>query len=372
MKAAVFEHPGKPITIYHDINLNEPRDHEVCVRVHYCGVCHSDLNVINGSFPAFGTVILGHEAAGIVEKTGAQVTHVKAGDHVVLTCAAPCGHCYFCLRKNFSLCQNASGTQLFSLADGTSALSRQGEKIYHGLGVAAFAEQVVIAGNAAVKIDKDIPLQLACLAGCALQTGIGAVLNTARVEQGATVLIMGLGGVGMAAVQGARIAGASIILASDPVAERRDLALKFGATHVNNPLEMKVEKECRKLSNKIGMDYAFETAGIAKLIETGINCIRPGGMTVAVGAPPLDQGITINPVTLFSSFEKKLCGCMLGSCNSLTDIPKLLQFWKDGKLNLEDMVTAIRPLEEINEAFEDMKNGKGLRTVLKINHTNSI
>ena len=366
MKAAVLENVGEALKIHHDVSINEPRDNEVRVNIKYCGVCHSDLNVVNGSFPAFGTVILGHEAAGIVEKVGSQVTHLKVGDPVVLTCAPPCGHCYFCVRKNFSLCQNATAAQLFSLADGTSALSRQGEKIYHGLGVAAFAEQVVIAANAAIKIDKDIPLELACLAGCALQTGVGAVLNTAKVETGASVLIMGLGGVGMAAVQGARLAGASVILVSDPIAERRELALKFGATHVNNPLEVKVEKDCRKLSNKIGMDYAFETAGIAKLIETAINCIRPGGMAVAVGAPPLDQGITINPVTLFSSFEKKLCGCMLGSCNSLTDIPKLLQFWKEGKLNLEDMVTAIRPLEEINEAFDDMKSGKGLRTVLKI------
>ena len=198
------------------------------------------------------------------------------------------------------------------------------------------------------------------------------MLNTAKVEPGATVLIMGLGGVGMSAVQGAKIAGASLILVSDPIEARREMALKLGATHSINPLEPTahgniVEKTCRKLTNKIGVDYAFETAGIAKLIETGINCIRPGGMTVAVGAPPLDQGIAINPVTLFGSMEKKLCGCMLGSCNSLVDIPRLLQFWKDGKLNLQDMVTAVRPLEEINEAFDDMKAGRGIRTVLKIN-----
>lgn len=366
IKAAVLEKTGATLHIYPDVQLEEARAGEVRVRIRACGVCHSDLNVLTGAFPAFGTVILGHEAAGVVEQCGEGVTHLAPGDHVVLTIAPPCGHCYFCQRQQFTLCQNATGTQLFSLADGSSALSRQGEKIYHGFGVAAFAEQVVLPARAAIKIEKDIPLELACLAGCALQTGVGAILNTAKVEQGATVLIMGLGGVGLAAVQGARIAGASLILASDPVAERREMALKFGATHVINPLEKKVEKECRKLTHNIGMDYAFETAGIAKLIETGINCIRPGGTTVAVGAPPLDQGITINPVTLFSSFEKKLCGCMLGSCNSLTDIPKLIQFWRDGKLNLEEMVTSIRPLEEVNEAFADLKNGKGIRTVIKL------
>lgn len=365
MRAAILETPGQPFCIHDDVTINEPRADEVLVRIRYCGVCHSDLNVWNGSFPAFGRVILGHEAAGIVEKTGSRVQTVKPGDHVVLTIAPPCGECYFCKRHNFTLCQQASGSQLFALPDGTSALSHRGEKIYHGFGVAAFAEYVVIPARAAIRIEHDVPLELACLAGCALQTGVGAILNTAKVEAGATVLIMGLGGVGLAAVQGARIAGASVILASDPVAERREMALRFGATHVINPLDKKIDRECRKLTNNIGMDYAFETAGIARLIETGINCIRPGGMTVAVGAPPLDQGITINPVTLFSSFEKKLCGCMLGSCNALVDIPRLIHFWREGKLNLEDMVTAVRPLSEINEAFDDLKAGRGIRTVLK-------
>jgi Zn-dependent alcohol dehydrogenase len=371
MKAAILESAGQSLKIYHDVQINGPRDGEVLVQVKNCGVCHSDLNVVNGSFPVFGTVILGHEASGIVEKVGAGVTQLQAGDHVVLTIAPPCGHCYFCLREDYSLCQKNTGMNQFSLPDGSIALSRHGEKIYHGFGMAAFAEKVVLPARAAIRIDKDIPFELACLAGCALQTGVGAVLNTAKVEQGATVLIMGLGGVGISAVQGAKIAGASIILVSDPVAERREMALKLGATHAVNPLEATlhgniVEKTCRKLTNKIGMDYAFETAGIAKLIETGINCIRPGGLTIAVGAPPLDQGISINPVTLFGSMEKKLCGCMLGSCNSLTDIPRLLQFWREGKLNLQDMVTSLRPLEEINEAFADMKAGRGIRTVLKI------
>lgn len=366
MRAAILEAPNQPLVIRDDIDINNPRAGEVLVRIKHCGVCHSDLSVVNGSLPAFGRVILGHEASGVIEKTGDDVKHLLPGDHVVLTIAPPCGHCYFCQRGNYSICQNATGTQLFSLPDGSSALSCKGEKIYHGFGVAAFAEKVVVPARAAIKIEKDIPFELACLAGCALQTGVGAVMNTAKVEQGATVLIMGLGGVGLSAVQGARIAGAGIILASDPVAERREMALKLGATHVINPLEKKVEKECRKLTNNIGMDYAFETAGITKLVETGIQCIRPGGTTVAVGAAALDQGVTINHFTLFSSAEKKLCGCMLGSCNSLTDIPRLISFWREGKLNLKDMVTAVRPLEEINEAFEDMKSGKGIRTVLKL------
>jgi len=180
MQAAVLETVGEALKIYSDVQLQPPRSHEVRVRVRACGVCHSDLNVVNGAFPAFGTVILGHEAAGVVEQCGEGVNHVQAGDHVVLTIAPPCGECYFCQRHQFTLCQNATGTQLFSLADGSSALSRHGEKIYHGFGVAAFAEQVVLPAKAAIKIDKDIPFELACLAGCALQTGVGAVLNTAK------------------------------------------------------------------------------------------------------------------------------------------------------------------------------------------------
>jgi Zn-dependent alcohol dehydrogenase len=366
MKAAVLETPGQPLEIFSDVEINDPREGEVLVKVAFCGVCYSDLNVLNGTFPAFGTVILGHEASVIVEKVGAGVKGLSPGDPVVLTCAPPCGECYFCLKGDHSLCQQATGSQLFSLPDGTSALSRNGEKIYHGFGTAAFAEYTVVPENAAIRIQNDIPLDLACLTGCALQTGVGAVLNTAKVEQGASVLIMGLGGVGMAAVQGARIAGASTILVSDPVQERREMALKLGATHAIDPVEHNVIKHCKKITNGIGMDYAFETAGIAKLIETGVECIRPGGTTICVGAPPLDEGITINPVTLFGTMEKKLCGCMLGSCNSLVDIPRLLNFWKEGKLDLESMVTSRRPIEEINEAFEDLKNGVGIRTVLAI------
>jgi S-(hydroxymethyl)glutathione dehydrogenase/alcohol dehydrogenase len=177
---------------------------------------------------------------------------------------------------------------------------------------------------------------------------------------------MGLGGVGIAAVQGARLAGAAVILASDPVAERRGLAKRFGATHVIDPLSEDIAQRCRELTDNIGMDYAFETAGIAKLVETGIAVTRSGGTTVCVGAASLDQGITINPLTLFSSCEKKLCGCLLGSCNSLLEIPRLVSLWKSEQLDLAGMVSRTRPLSEINEAFADLKSSRGIRTVLAL------
>ncbi|MCB1843099.1 MAG: zinc-binding dehydrogenase, partial [Halioglobus sp.] len=197
-------------------------------------------------------------------------------------------------------------------------------------------------------------------------TGVGAVINTAQVETGATVIVMGLGGVGISAVQGASLAGASLILASDPVAERRELARLFGATHVVDPVNENVLELCQQLTDNIGMDYAFETAGIARLTEEAINLIRPGGTTVCVGAPPLDQGIEINPFVMFSSFEKKLLGCLMGSCNSLHEIPRLASLWQSKRLDLENMVTNRRPIEEINEAFDDLKAGRGIRTVLAL------
>lgn len=366
MKAAVFEQIGQPIKLYDDIDIIEPRAGEVRVKISYCSVCHSDLSVVDGTLPAFGHVILGHEAAGVVESVGAGVSRLKVGDHVVLTPVPPCGTCYFCIRGETTLCANNTSLYTSALADGNTGLSRNGEVIYRGLGVGAFAEYVVTQENGAVKIAPDVPLELACLMGCALQTGIGSVLNTAKVETGATVVIMGLGGVGIAAVQGARLAGAAIILASDPVAERRELARKFGATHVIDPFSEDLAQRCLQLTDNIGMDYAFETAGIAKLVETGIAVTRSGGTTVCVGAAALDQGIEINPLTLFSSCEKKLCGCLMGSCNSLLEIPRLISLWKNRQLELAGMVTRTRPLSEINEALEDLKSGVGIRTVLAL------
>ena len=364
MKAAVFEGVGKPIQVYEDVDIIEPRPGEVRVKVSYCSICHSDLSVVDGSLPAPGDVILGHEASGVVESVGAGVDNLAVGDHVVLTPVPPCGHCYFCLRGDATLCANNLSLYNFALADGNTGLSRNGEVIYRGLGVAAFAEYVVTSPHGAVKIPPEIPLELACLMGCALQTGIGSVLNTAQVETGATVTVMGLGGVGIAAVQGARLAGASVILASDPVAERRELAKSFGATHVIDPLAEDLSARCLELTQNIGMDYVFETAGIAKLVETGIDLVRPGGAVVCVGAAPLDQGIEINPFTMFSSLEKKLLGCLMGSCNSLHEIPRLSCLWQSEQIDLENMVTNRRPLEEINEAFDDLQAGRGIRTVL--------
>ena len=367
MRAAVLYEAGKPLEICDDIDIIEPRSGEVRVQVKYCGLCHSDLGIADGSSPLMDSpIILGHEASGVVESVGPGVTGLEPGDHVVMTPCPPCGRCYYCQREEHSLCVNSSSIMTGALLDGETGLSRKGERVIRGVGVAALAEYVITPASGAVKIDKDVPLETACVIGCALQTGIGAMLNTAKVVEGATVLIMGAGGIGIAAVQGARLAGASMIVVSDPNPSRREAAVEFGATHTIDPTAEDVSARSFELTDSIGMDYAFETAGVASLVEDGLNATRNGGTIVCVGAPPLDQSITIPHAVLFTISQKKLCGCMLGSVNSLREIPRLVALWQAGKLDLEGMITARRPLEEVNEGFADLAAGKGIRTVLQI------
>jgi Zn-dependent alcohol dehydrogenase len=364
MRAAVLETQGQPLVI-DDVDIATPRAGEVRVAVKHCGLCRSDLSLIDGTFPAPVPVVLGHEAAGVVEEVGPGVDDLAAGDPVLLTPCPPCGQCYWCVRGEPGVCVNALCIQTNTLSDGTTGLSRAGQTVYRGVGLAAFAEYVITPATGAVKIDPDTPLDVACVIGCAVQTGVGAVLNTAKVEEGATVLIMGLGGVGLATVQGARLAGASRIIVSDPVAERREAAARFGATDVLDPAKDDLASVCHDLTG-VGVDYAFETAGRASLVQIGLAATRTGGTTVCVGAPPLDESIQILPAAVFTASEKKLLGSLLGSSNSLREIPRLIGLWKAGKLDLEGLITTRRPLAEINEAVEDMKEGRGIRTVLAV------
>jgi Zn-dependent alcohol dehydrogenase len=330
-------------------------------------VCHSDLSVVDGSFPSPLPIVLGHEAAGVVEEVGAGVTSVAPGDQVVLTPLPACGTCYFCTRGQPTLCAVYSAS-LFSnlLPDGTSPLSRHGDIVYRGLATAAWAERTIMPAAGVVKVASDVPLDVACVIGCAVQTGVGAVLNTARVEEGATVLVLGAGGIGIAVTQGARLAAASRIIVVDPVAARRDAAAAFGATDVIDPTSQDVFSEAFALTNGIGVDYAFEAAGQAALIEQGITATRPGGTICCVGAPPIDQGIALPGVVGFTATEKKLIGCLLGSVHAQRDIPRLLALWQAGRLDLEGMITHRLPLERTEDALQLMRDREGLRTVLSV------
>jgi Zn-dependent alcohol dehydrogenase len=364
MRAALLEVVGEPLAV-REVEIEEPRAGQVRVRVSHCGVCHSDMSLVDGVFPCPTPVILGHEAAGVVDVVGSGVEGLAPGDSVVLTAVPPCGSCYWCVRGEPGVCVNASMLQTSTFPDGTTGLSRGGAVVFRGVGLGAFAEYVLVPASGAVKIPSDVPREVACVIGCAVQTGVGAVLNTAGVEPGATVLVIGLGGIGLSIVQGARIAGGARIIAADPVAARRDAALRLGATDVLDPTHEDVVARTHALTG-VGADYAFDAVGRGRLVEDGLRATRNGGTTVAVGAAPMDDAITIAPAALFTISEKKLLGCTLGSCHAVRDIPRLLALWRAGRLDLEGLVTARRPLAEINQAFDDLRASRGIRTILAL------
>ncbi len=367
MRAAVLEQAGAPLVVRDDVEVEDPKAGEVAVRVKHCGVCHSDVSIADGAFPSALPVVLGHEAAGVVEAVGPGVTTLQVGDHVVLTPCPPCGSCAWCIRGEWSLCVSSDSMMTSAHPDGGTRLSRNGEVVYRGVGVAAFAETVIIQANGAVKIPDDVALDVACVVGCAVQTGVGAVLNTAGVMEGDTVLVMGAGGIGLSVVQGARLAGAGRIIVSDPNAERRAMAQQLGATHAIDPTVDDLLTAVLDLSpGGIGADWAFDAVGRSALIAAGIDATRKGGTTVMVGVPPIDDPFTYPLPAVLAIGEKKLVGSLLGSCNSLRDIPRLISLAQAGLLDLSSLITARRPLDEINTAFDDIRSTTGIRTVIDL------
>jgi Zn-dependent alcohol dehydrogenase len=365
MRAAVLEEAGKPLVVRDDLTIADPRPGHVRVRVRHCGICHSDLSLVDGVFPSPTPIVLGHEAAGVVDAIGADVEGLAPGDPVVLTPVAPCGACYWCVRGEPGVCVNATMIATNTFRDGTTGLSRGGEVVFRGVGLGGFAEYAVVPATGAIKVGTDVPLDVACVIGCAVQTGVGAVLNTARVEPGASVLVIGLGGIGLSIVQGARVAGAARIIAADPVPARREAARRLGATDLVDPAVTDVVGRTMEVTG-VGADYAFDAVGRASLVQAGLAACRNGGTTVAVGAAPIEDAITIAPAAMFTLSEKKLVGCTLGSCHSVRDIPRLIALWQAGRLDLESLVTSRRPLAEINQGMDDLRASRGIRTILTI------
>ena len=356
--------PASPLEVVEDLEVADPRPGEVGVAVSHSGICHSDLTIIEGGylFPA----VLGHEAAGVVAAVGDGVGHVSEGDKVMITPLAPCGHCEGCARQQASRCPQAMSFVTGSRPDSTSPFSRAGRLVHRGLGVGAFAQHTVVPASGVVRLDDDVPLEVACLIGCAVQTGVGAVLNTAQVERGATVVVTGLGGVGIAAVQGARVAGASRIVASDPVESRRQTALRLGATDTVGGDAAELREAVADATGGRGADYAFETAGVAALVRLGLEVTGPAGTTVVVGAPPPEHTVDIGSVTLFMLQQKRLVGSLLGDCWPSRDIPHLVGLWQRGELDLESMITHRVPLNGVNEGFDRLRAAEGVRTVVEV------
>jgi Zn-dependent alcohol dehydrogenase len=364
MRAAMYVNGSREMVV-DDIAIADPGPGQVRVAVHHCGICHSDFTVLDGDF-GNGPMVLGHEAAGIVDAVGPGVESLAVGDKVVLTPIATCGRCYWCTRGEPGGCVTNSNVFGATFQDGSTGLSRGDEVVYRGMGVGGFAEYALVTETGAVKVPDDTPLDVACVIGCAVQTGAGAVLNTAKVEPGATVLVLGLGGIGLSVVQGARVAGASRIIASDPVASRRDTAKSFGATDLVDPTAEDLAAVVAEATRGIGVDYAFEAAGVGALQRIGIDACRSGGTTVLVGAPALEHDLTIPNALFFGMAEKKLMGCFMGSSNSLRDIPRYLALWRAGQLDLEGLITSRVSLADINDGFKDLVAGTGVRTVVDI------
>ena len=365
MRAALIEQPTQPPTMVDDIEIVGPRAGEVVVDVACCGLCHSDLSLMNGTFPTTTPVVLGHEAAGRVIEVGEGVTDLAAGDKVMLTPTPSCGTCYWCVRDQASLCVQSAGIVTHTFLDGETGLRRGDDVVYRGLGVGGFADHAIVLAEGAIKLPNDVDLETVAVIGCAVQTGVGSVVNLAQVEPGATVLVMGLGGIGISIVQGARIAGATRIIVSDPVSQRRDAAEGFGATDAIDPTADDVMGVCQEITDGIGVDYSFDAVGSSALVETGVLATRNGGTIVAVGAGPVDQTINLS-APLFAVSQKTLMGSMLGGVNSRRDVPILIDLYRAGKLDLDNMITARRPIDELAEAADDMTAGRGLRTLLKL------
>ncbi|MEM7140641.1 MAG: Zn-dependent alcohol dehydrogenase [Actinomycetota bacterium] len=364
MRAALLTEANAPLEIVDDLEIEDPRAGEALVAVKYCGICHSDVTVQESGHTL--PTVLGHEAAGVVEAVGPGVTHLAPGDHVMLTPLAPCGHCPACARQEATACPDALSFSMNSRPDGTTPFHRAGAPVYRGLGVGGWAEQTVIAATGAVKLPEDVPLDVACVIGCAMQTGVGAVFNSADVERGSSILVMGLGGIGQAIVQGAVAAGATTIIVSDPVEGRRETATGFGATHVIDPLSDDLNAAVADATGGMGVDYAFDAAGRAALVEAGIENTRVGGTTVMVGAPPIEENVTLNAAVLFMTLQKRVIGSLLGHCWPDRDIPLLIDLWRAGRLDLDAMISHRMGLSEVNEGIARLHAADGIRTVLDI------
>ena len=355
MRAAVLREVGTRMRI-EDVTLADPKPGEALVRIVGTGVCHSDYHVIKGEWASPLPIVLGHEASGVVEAIGAGVTQAAPGDHVVLSFAPNCGQCAYCVAGRPHLCSAYLHLPPGGLLDGTSRLSRGAETIYMFGRMASFAEYAVVAGASLIPIRKDVPLAKAALIGCAVMTGVGAALNTAKIEAGATVLVVGCGGVGLNCIQGARLASAARIIAVDVADDKLAFARRFGATDVVNSRRDDPVAAARALTGGMGVDYALEAIGLRATIEQCYHAIRRGGTAVVVGMAPDGVEATI-PARAIAGAEKTLKGCFYGSTRPRIDMPRLLDFYLDGRLLLDELVTRTYPLEAINEAFDDLGAG---------------
>lgn len=374
MKAAIFHGPHQPLTI-EQVEIDEPQDREVLVRTAATGVCHSDLHFVEGLYPFPAPAILGHEGAGVVEKVGKAVTYLKSGDHVISCPSVFCGYCDECMSGHPNRCSNRKATQR---AKGDKPrISQNGKPITQFADLSTYAEKMLLHENALVKITDKIPLDRAALIGCGVTTGVGAVLNTAKIEPGSTVAVFGCGGVGISAIQGAKLAGARMIIAVDQFESKLAMAKRFGATHTVDASNTDAVEAIRKLTSpeadggddmisamtaSVGVDYAFEAVGVKKLAEQCFEAIKPGGTATIIGMIPVGQKVELDGPKFLT--ERKIQGTMMGGNRFRIDMPRYIDYYLQGRLNLDDMISKRMKLEDVNEAFRAMKSGEVARSVL--------
>lgn len=358
MKAAVLIEAGKPLQI-EQVNIANPGPHEVLIRTAACGLCHSDLHFIEGTYPHPLPAIPGHEAAGIVEAVGSEVRTVKVGDAVVTCLSAFCGHCEYCVTGRMSLC--LGGETRRKPGEAPRLTRPDGSTVNQMLNLSAYAEMMLVHEHACVTINPEMPLDRASVIGCAVTTGAGTIFNACKVTPGETVAVIGCGGVGLATINAAKIAGAGRIIAADPIPEKRALAMKLGATDTIDAMADDAAAQIQELS-KGGVDHAIEAVGRPASGELAVKSLKRGGTATILGMMPLSHQVGLSAMDLLSG--KKLQGAIMGGNRFPVDIPRLVDFYMRGLLDLDSIISETIPLERINEGFDQMKRGDAARSVI--------
>jgi S-(hydroxymethyl)glutathione dehydrogenase/alcohol dehydrogenase len=364
-RAAVALEAGKPLSI-ETVDLEGPRAGEVLVEIKSTGICHTDEFTLSGADPeGLFPAILGHEGAGVVVDVGKGVTSVKKGDHVIPLYTPECRECSYCTSGRTNLCQAIRETQGQGvMPDGSSRFSLNGEKLFHYMGTSTFSNHTVLPEIAVAKVREDAPFEKICYIGCGVTTGIGAVINTAKVEPGDNVVVFGLGGIGLNVIQGARLVGADKIVGVDINPGRREIAEKFGMTHFVNPLEVEGDLVPYLVDlTDGGADHSFECIGNVDLMRQALECCHKGwGKSTIIGVAPAGAEIATRPFHLVTG--RVWQGTAFGGAKGRTDVPKIVDWYMDGKINIDDLITHVMPLDEINNGFDLMHKGESIRSVV--------
>lgn len=357
MKAAICRQFGKPLLI-EDITLAVPGPHEIRVGIKACAICHSDITYAEGGWGGDLPAIYGHEAAGVVREAGPAVSNVKQGDHVVVTLIRSCGSCHYCARGSQVMCE-----EVFDLDKVSPVSDASGATIAHGLRTGAFAEEVVVHASQAVAVDKDLPFDVASLLACGVITGYGAVVHTSGLKAGEHAVVIGCGGVGLNAIQGAALSGAASVAAIDLEDSKLEAARRFGATHTINPKTDDAREAVMAITDRRGADYVFVTVGAKPALDGAFDFIKKEGTVIVVGMPPSGIFAQYDPGVL-AAWNQTVKGSKMGSSRIAEDIPALIRLYREGRLKLDELISGRYRLDQINEAMASVKRGEALRNVI--------